>query len=140
MTDRKLKGIQKITVNAADETNVLDVEIKLAPDDFLEPQFVPNTIAALGVKQWEKFWVVTITHDSWSSVWDSYLNDDGEGAVIPSFSITFELADTGTEVWTAEASKSYIQNRGELKAELEQERNPGVVEVIVIGTFTITHP
>lgn len=147
MTDRKYLGIKKITVNTTDETNILDVDIWAITDsydeDLAEVKFTPNTIEGVGFKQWAKGWLIKIVHDGWSDVWDSYIDDDAEGAVIPAFIVIFDIvkdaAGKVTEVWTFEASKCYIANRDELKVEIEQERTPGAIFVVCIGSVEVTH-
>jgi len=147
MTDRKYLSIQKITVNETDETNVLDVDIWAITDeyneDLAEVQFTPNTIEGVGFKQWAKCWLIKVVHDGWSDVWDSYIGDDGKGAVIPHFIVTFDIVKTllakVTEIWTFAPSKCYIANRDELKVEIEQERTPGAIFVVCIGDVEITH-
>ena len=144
MTDRKYLGIQKITVNSVDETNVLDVDIWLVTDgyneDLGEVKFTPNTIGGVGFKQYAKCWLIKIVHDGQSDVWDDFIGADAEGAVILTFSVTFDIVEDAAgkvvEVWNAEASKCYIANRDELKVEIEQERTPGAIFVVCIGTFT----
>ena len=147
MTDRKFTGINKVTVNSVDETNVLDVDIWLMTDDYnedlVEVQFTPGTIEGVGFKQWAKCWLVKIVHDGWTDLWDSYIDDDGEGIALPNFSVTFDIvedvAEKVTEVWTFQANKSYIANRDEIRVEIEQERTPGAIYVVCIGTVEITH-
>lgn len=144
MTDRKYLGIQKVTVNSIDETNVLDVDIRLVTlkyaEDLVEVKFTPNTIYGVGFKPHPKCWLIKVVHDGQSDVWDSYIGDNTKGAMIPNFSVTFDivkdLAGKVIEVWNAEANKCYIANRDELKVEIEQERTPGAIFVVCIGTFT----
>lgn len=147
MTDRKYLGIQKITVNSVDETNVLDVDIWLVTDeyneDLAEVKFTPNTIPGVAFKLYGKCWLIKVVHDGQSDVWDNYIGDAAEGAVIPDFSVTFDIVEDAEakviEVWNAEASKCFIANRDELKVEIEQERTPGAIFVVCIGTFTPTY-
>ncbi len=147
MTDRVYLGIQKIIVNSIDETNVLDIDMWPITDnydeDLVEVKFTPNVIAGVGFKQWAKGWLIKVVHDGKSDVWDSYLSDTGEGAVIPNFTVVLNIvkdpAGKTTEVWTFEASKSYIANRDELKVAIEQERTPGAIFVVCIGDVEVTH-
>ncbi|GAG15002.1 unnamed protein product, partial [marine sediment metagenome] len=107
MTDRKITGIKSVTAGDNDEVNIMDVEIWAVTDegnkDLVEVLFTPNTLEGIGFKQWAKGWLVRIVHDGWTDIWDSYINDDGEGIPIPIFVVTFNtmVAGTaGTEVWT----------------------------------------
>jgi len=144
MADRKYLGIQKITVNSVDETNVLDVDIWRVTDsydeDLAEVKVTPNTIGGVGFKQYAACWLIKIVHDGQSDVWDDFIGDGAKGVVIPNFSVTFDIVKDAElkviEVWNAEASKCYIANRDELKVEIEQERTPGAIFVVCIGTFT----
>lgn len=146
MTDRKITGINKITVNTSHETNILDVDIWLMNDeygeDLAEVQFTPNTIPGVGFKQWAKVWLIKVVHDGWSDVWDSYIDDDGKAIEIPEFVIVFDTMTAGvvgTETWTFETDKSHIANRDELSVEIEQRRTPGAIFVVCIGTVEVTH-
>lgn len=147
MTEREFVGVQKVTVNSVDEENILDVEITLVTDDMeedlAEVKFTPNTIEGTAFKQYGKCWLTKVVHDGWTDVWNSYIDDDAEGAVIPNFVVVFDIVKTAaektTEVWTFQASKCFIFNRDELRVEIEQKRTPGAVYVVCIGTVTITH-
>lgn len=134
-------------MNSVDTENILDVDIWLVTDnleeDLVEVKFTPGTIEGVDFKQYAKCWLIKVVQDGWTNVWDNYINDDGEGAVIPTLSVTFDItktvAEKTTEVWTFQASKSYVLNRDELRVEIEQERTPGAIFVVIIGTVTITH-
>lgn len=147
MVDRKITGIQKITVNGVDETNIMDVDIWAVTDegneDLVEVLFLANIIEGVGFKQWAKCWLVQFVHDGFTDVWDSYISDDGKGAVIPTLSITFDIVTAGvvgTMLCTFQASKSWIFNRDDVQFELDQKRTPGGIFVLCIGTVAITHP
>ena len=148
MTDRIYLGIQKITVNVSDETNILDVDIWAITDDMdedlVEIKFTPNTVEGVGAKQWAKGWLIKVVHDGKSDVWDAYIKDDVVNPVIPAFVVTFDIVTAGvvgTEVWTFQAADyCYVANRGDLTIDKEQERGEGVVFVICIGTVAVTHP
>ena len=144
MTDRVFMGINKITVNVSDESNVLDVDIWAITDDMkedlVEIKFTPGTYEGVGAKQWAKGFLVKVMHDGYSDVWDPYINDDGVNVVLPAFTVTFDLTGGGTEVWTFQANKCWVANRGDLTIDKEAERGEGVVFVICIGTVVITHP
>lgn len=146
MTDRVFTGIKKITVNSVDETNVLDVDIWAITDegdeDLIDILFTPNTIEGIGAKQWAKGWLLKFVHDGWTDVWDSYIDDDGEGAVIPTLVVTFNTivaGVAGTEIWTFQASKSYVSNRDEVGMRIEEKHTPGAIYVLIIGTVAVTH-
>jgi len=147
MVDWRYLGINKITVNDADETNILDVDIWAITDDMdedlVEIKFVPSTVEGVGAKQWAKGFLIKVEHDGFSDVWDSYIKEDAVNPVIPIFNVVFDVVPIGTlatEVWTFQASKCYVANRGDLSVDKEAERGEGVVFVICIGTVTITHP
>lgn len=147
MTDRKYTGIQKITVNSIDEENIMDVDVWAINDeggeDLVEIQFAPATVEGVGAKQWGKAFRIKIVHDGWTDVWDTYLDLTDEGVFMPNFSVTFDILTNGvvgTEVWTFQANKCYIENRDDVKTEIEQRRTPGAVYVLCIGTVAVTHP
>lgn len=149
MTDRKYLGIKSVTVHTATETNILDVDIWAVTDegseDLVEIQFTPGTVAGIGAKQWAKCWLIKVVHDGWSSIWDDYLGALGaaEGAVIPTFIVTFDIVTAGvvgTEVWTFLANKCYVSNRDEVGMKIEEKRTPGAIYVLCIGTVEVTHP
>jgi len=147
LTDRKITGIQKITVNSIDETNIMDVDIWAITDegseDLVEVIEMANVIEGVGFKQYARCWLVKVVHDGFTDVWDSYINDDGKGPAIPNFSITFDILTigvVGTMLMTFEASKCYIYNRDDVTFELDQKRTPGAIFVLCIGTISITHP
>lgn len=147
MTDRKITGIQKVTVNSVDETNIMDVDIwavtEEGNEDLVEVIFLANIIEGVAFKQWAKGWLVQLVHDGFTDVYDSYIADDAKGPVIPNFSITFDIVTAGvigTEIWTFQANKSYIFNRDDVQFELDQKRTPGGIFVLCIGTVAVTHP
>ncbi len=147
MTDRKYTGIASVTAGVNTETNILDVDIWAVTDegneDLVEVLFTPNTIEGIGFKQWAKGWLIRVVTDGWTDIWDDYLSDDGEGSVIVTFVVTFDIVTAGvvgTEVWTFQASKSYIQDRENVGVEIEQKRTPGEIFVLCIGTADITYP
>lgn len=147
MTDRKLTGINNVTVNSVPETNVMDVDIWYVTDelseDLVEVIQMANVIEGVGFKQYAKCWLVKITHDGWTNIYDAYINDDGKGSVLPNFSITFDtltIGVAGTQLWTFQASKSYILNPDDVAFELDQKRTPGAIFVLCIGTVAVTHP
>lgn len=144
MTDVKIHGINKVTVNSVDEENILDVKVRLMTDDLnedlVEVLFTPNTIEGVGFKQYAKVWVIQVVHDGKSTVWDSYIDDDAAGAVIPNFSIEYDIGGGNTMLFTFEASKCYVLNRDELLVKIEQKRTPGSIFVVCIGTLVVTYP
>jgi len=148
MTDRLYLGINKITVNVTDETNLLDVDIWAITDDNDEDlvtiKFTPGTVEGVGAKQYAKGWLIKVDHDGFSDVWDNYIKTDAVNPVLPAFTVVFDIVEdaTGavTEIWTFQASKCYVANRGDLSIDKEAERGEGVVFVICIGTVAVTHP
>ena len=139
MTDRKYIGVSKITVNSVDSTNVIRVEHEYVMN--LKPVTMRGTVECVDVNELpKKFHRYTLTFDTQSTVFDSYIDDDGDNPVIPSMSITLDLAGGDTELWTLQAGKSYVESRGERRIEGQVERRPGVVVVICIGTRVVTHP
>jgi len=147
MTDRIYLGINKITANVSDETNILDIDIwaitENMDEDLVKIRFTPATHEGVGAKQWAKGFLIKVVHDGWSDIWDNYISDDGPNTVLPAFTVTLDITTAGvegTEVWTFEANKCYVANRGDLTVDKEQERGEGVVFVICIGTVVITHP
>ena len=147
MTDRKITRIQKITVNTTDVENVLDIDWEfVGPDggDILEPQFVPNLINALDVEEWDgKHWRFRIVLDSDADIFDTYWSQNGVHTVIPTFSITLEIAGGDTQVWTFGSSKTYVSRKGDSNAQgkyAEEDYQEGVYHLISIGTRVVTHP
>lgn len=145
MTDRIYTGIQKILVGAVEETNILDVDIWAITDeggeDLVEVKFTPNTVEGIAFKQYAKCWLIKIVHDGWTDVWDTYISYDGEGTELAAFAVTFDTITAGvagTEVWTFQASKSYVSNRDEVGLKIEETRTPGTIYVLCIGTVDVT--
>ena len=146
MTDRTYLGINKITVNASDETNILDVHIWAVTaklnEDLVKIRFTPNTVEGVGAKQWAKGWLIKIEHDGYSDVWDNYIKQDVANAVLPFFIVTFDIVEDAlgdvTEIWTFEADKCYVANRGDITISKEEDLGEGGVYVVCIGTVVVT--
>ena len=141
--DEQYTGIQKITVNSSDCTNILWYEWEFVGQDggdILTPRFTPNTYESVGVTEWPgKYWRLRFGIDSTSTVFDSYINDDGANAVIPDLSVTIVKSDGNTRVHTYQASKSYVSNFDPSSEVAERATyNTSVVEVVCIGTRTDT--
>ena len=146
MTDRTYLGINKITVNVSDETNILDLDIWAVTDDLNEDlvkiRFTPATIEGVGAKQWAKGWLIKVVHDGYSDVWDPYIKQDDDNVVLPAFTVVFDTVEEGgadTEIWTFEANKCYVANRGDISISKEEDIGEGVVFVVCIGTVAVTH-
>lgn len=146
MTDRKITGIKSILVGANTEYNIMDVDIWLVTDegseDLAEVQFLAGTIEGVGFKQWAKGWLVKVVHDGFTDVWDSYIDDDGKGIVLPAFAVTFDTVVAGvigTMICTFQVSTAYISNRDDLHFERDQKRTPGAIYVLCTGIVSITH-
>ncbi len=140
-TDRKLTGITNVTCNGAASTNILSVEWEYLTD--IQPQFMPNVTAALGIKEWTgKYWVLRVTTDTKTSIFDSYISDTGAGTVIPSLSVAYSAVKYDgtiqTETHTYEANKCYISRVDPaVEARWQGERNPVTYEIICIGTRSV---
>ncbi len=146
MTDRTYLGINKITVNVSDETNILDVDIWAVTDDLNEDlikiRFTPNTVEGVGAKQWAKGWLIKVVHDGFSDVWDNYIKEDVVNVVLPAFTVVFDTVEEGgfdTEIWTFEPNKCWVANRGDLTIDKDEDIGEGVVYVVCIGTVDVTH-
>jgi hypothetical protein len=137
-TDRKLTGITKVTCNGVDSTNILGVEWEYVTD--LQPQFMPNLTAAIGVKEWSgKYWIIRVTTDTKTSIFDSYISDSGAASALPTFIVTYSAVKADgtqqTETHTYEANKVYVSRvEPSMEARWQGERNPVTYEFICIGT------
>lgn len=147
MTNRKYKRTQKITVNSVDTFNIDTVDIWIVTEeleqDLVDILFTPGTVEGVGESQGAKCWLLKVVHDGWSDVWDTYIEDDAEGPVIPSLVVIFETITAGvagTEVWTFQVSKSYVSNRDDVGFKIEEKYTPGAIWILIIGTVEVTHP
>lgn len=146
MVDRIYLGVNKITVNVSDETNILDVDIWAITEDFNEDlikiRFTPNTVEGVGAKQWAKGWLIKVVHDGYSDVWDPYIKQDVVNVVLPHFTVVFDIVkdalDDVTEIWTFEADECWVANRGDIAISKEEDQGEGVVYVVCIGTVAVT--
>ena len=137
-TQIKYTGVNKVTVNGSDVVNVLSVEWEFLAD--IMPIFVPNTYTGLGVKEWTgKYWVLRVTTDTKTDAFDSYINQTGANAVIPTLSVLYNTSAGGTATHTYEASKSYISRVDPaVNYQWQADRKVATYEVSCIGTRVIT--
>ena len=105
--DVQYTGVSKVTVNSNDCDQVLWYEWSFEGadgGDILTPRFTPNTYEAVDIVEWPgKLWRIRIAIDSETSVFNSYINDDGVGTVIPGFVVTLDKAGGGTATHTYES-------------------------------------
>jgi hypothetical protein len=140
MTDRQIKGINAVTINSVNAYNILDVNYEFVIRD--KVRHTPNVAEGLGIRNFTKWHEIELVFDSVTSIFDPYIDDDGKNPAIPSGSIQFATLVAGvegTETWTFEASKWFVQNRGELRVDRMSQRRPWRIKLIGIGTLTITH-
>ena len=140
--DVQYTGVNGITISGASSTNILWYEWSFeAADggDVLTPRFTPNTYESVGVTEWPgKVWRIRLAIDSETSVFDSFINDDGVGAVIPSTVITLDKAGGGTATHTYAATKVYVANYDPYLSMSEgSENNYGVIELLCYGTRSV---
>jgi len=110
----KIKRINNVRTGGVDAVNILSFK-----EDFVmrrTPQFVPNTYQGVGLKQDEKYRVLTVVVDSETDVFDSMMNIiAAQAAAGTDFLADFAMDDTaGTvETWTYEHAKTYMSKREE---------------------------
>lgn len=110
----KVKRINNVRTGGVDSVNILGFK-----EDFvmnMTPQFVPNTYQGVGLKQDEKYRVLTVTVDSETDIFDSMMNiTAAQAAAGTEFLADFTMDDTaGTvETWTYEHAKTYMSKREE---------------------------
>lgn len=116
--------IINVTTPGGTSTNILDVEERLIqPGELKTP---PNLFNPVGIKQDENLWLITITHDGITDIYDTYFEDDAANPVIPSLVITFAVVQDGTdytETWTYTANQKYINNgpEGDVEAGRQEQ-------------------
>jgi len=136
--DEQYIGINKITVNSTDMTKIRSYEWEFCgPDggDILTPRFTPNTYEGVGVTEWDgKHWKIRIEMDSYDTTWiGSLINDDGANTALTTFNVVLDTT-TGTRTHTYQASKVYVINGPDDTVTERSLYNPGVIELICIGT------
>ncbi|GAG41221.1 unnamed protein product [marine sediment metagenome] len=147
IVNRKITGIESVTVNGVDSLNIETVDIwpvtEEMSEDLIDILFSPWIVEGIGAKQWAKCWLLKVVHDGWTDVWDTYIEYDAEAPVIPTLVVTLEILTegvVGTEVWTFQASKSYVSNLDDIGMRIEEKYTPGAIWILINGTVAITHP
>jgi len=140
--DEQYIGITKIAVNGTDMTKIRSYEWEFCgPDggDIVTPRITPNTEEPVGVTEWDgKHWKIRIEMDTYDTTWiGSLINDDGANTALTSFAVTLTTT-TGTRVHTYQANKVYVINGPDDTVSERSLYNPGVIDLICIGTRTDT--
>ena len=110
----KVKRISTVRTGGVDSENILGFK-----DDFImknTPQFVPNVYQGVGLKQDEKYHVLTVVVDSETDIFDSMMNIVAAQAPAGTdFLATFTQDDTTgvVETWTYEHAKTFMMGREE---------------------------
>jgi len=135
----KVKRINNVRTGGVDSVNILGCK-----EDFVmvnTPQFVPNTYQGVGLKQDEKYRVLTVTVDSETDIFDSMMNiTAAQAAAGTDFLVDFTMDDTaGTvETWTYEHAKTYMSKREEGRINEAKGRETIEYTFISYGTKSIT--
>lgn len=133
-------------INHVQEGGTSSVNIIRFKEDFvmrMTPQFVPNRYQGVGLKQDEKYRVITVTVDSETDIFDSMLEiTAANDPAVTDFLVQFQLDDTAgtTETWTYEPSKTYLVNRREGEIGNTSERSTFEIEFISYGTKAVSQP
>lgn len=133
--------VDKVTTASGTALNVLSVR-----DEFLHtinPKKIPNLMKITAVRQDHKWRVINIKLDSYSDIFDAFIEDDADNPVLTSLEVEMTVqkgTEEKTEKWVYAASKSYISDIPEARVEDERERNPFEYEITAYGTKVITWP
>ena len=104
----------------------------------MTPQFVPNTYQGVGMKQDEKFRVITVTVDSETTIFTNMMNiTAAQGIAVSEFEAEFTLDDAaGTnETWAyTPVASVYMSNRREGRIEDNAMRSTIEYEFIAYGS------
>ena len=138
MTTRTVLRINEVETTGGVATNIMDVEWEFVIKD--KVRHTPNVTAGLDIRHFPKYHKITMDFDTQTDIFNAYMDDDGVNPVIPLFKIEYTLVGGATELWTFQASKSYVLSRGELKVEKLARRKTWRVVVICIGTRSVTWP
>jgi len=137
-------GISSVVLNAGANTtavNILEYEWEfVGPDgsDILDVRTTPNTYEGVGVTEWSgKHWRLKLTFDSYTDIFDSYIEDDAVNPVIAAVvNVVMKTAAGSTQVHSYETSKCYISNVDGETVE-KATRNPVTYELVCIGTRSV---
>ena len=106
------------------------------------PQFVPNTYQGVGLKQDEKYRVITIILDSESNIFDNMIAIIAAQAVaLTDFEVDLVMDDTAgtTETWAyTPVASIYMSNRKEGRIDEATGRKTIEYEFICYGSKGIT--
>jgi len=133
--------IEDVTTNLGTCTNVLSFMEEHIME--ITPQFVPNTFQGPDVKQDHKWFVLTITVDSETDIFDSpHLRVTNDNDPFTILTVDFILADGAStrERWTYQAARSYVMSRDEGKIDMDAARNTIQYQILMYGTRAVTHP
>lgn len=136
----KVKRINNVREGGVDAVNILRFK-----EDFvmrMTPQFVPNTYQGVGMKQDEKYRVITVTVDSETEIFDNMISITGAQAIATvDFLADFQMDDAaGTvETWTyTPVADVYMSNRREGRIEDNATRSTIEYEFLMMGSKGIT--
>lgn len=115
-------------------TNLLDVEERLIqPGELKTP---PNLYNPVGIKQDENYWLLTLTHDGFTDIYDTFFEDDAANPVIASLIITFTVVQNDveyTETWTYKANQKYVYNGPEGDVEAGRQEQDQKYYILAYG-------
>ena len=110
----KVKRIANVRTGGADSVNILGFK-----EDFvmrMTPQFIPNYYPGVGLKQDEKYRVITVVVDSETDIFDLMIKiKTAQVVAVTDFKASFVMDDTaGTiETWTYSPGQTYMMKREE---------------------------
>ncbi len=111
----KVKRINSVREGGTDAVNILSFK-----EDFImmnTPQFVPNTFQGVGLKQDEKYRIITVVVDSETDIFDNMITiTTAQGIAVTDFEAEFTMGDTaGTvETWAyTPVASVYMMKREE---------------------------
>ena len=134
-----VKRINTVREGGANAVNILRFK-----EDFvmrMTPQFVPNTYQGVGLKQDEKYRVITVTVDSETTIFDNMLEiTDENDPAGTDFLATFQMDDAaGTvETWAYQPGSTYMTNRREGRIEDNATRSTIEYEFLSYGAKVVS--
>ena len=133
----KILRINNVTTPTGATTNVY----RFKEEHMMQvtPQFIPNLYQGAGVLQLHKWRILTIVIDTETNVFDIGLEIIAANDPFATFSANFTLTDGVTEIWTYEANKCYVFNRGEGRYDAEAGRKTIEVQILSYGSKIVTH-
>ncbi len=138
----KIKRINNVREGGADATNILSFK-----EDFImvsTAQFVPNTYQGVGLKQDEKYRIITVIVDSETSIFDNMIAVTAAQAVaVTDFEADFTMNDAaGTvETWAyTPVASVYMMKREEGRINEASGRETIEYVFLVYGSKSVSQP